>query len=569
MLERARSISSSGEPPEHAHAHAHAPGSAVDAHLTAAPTAASKVVATLGEVSLRPAVLDELLAAGVSCFRLDAGILRPPSWFVNAVSMATAAVQRSGRLCAFMLDMRAGLETSLCRREAEPLSIVAGTEVTLTIARDDSEWWSAERPNVLPLADSRLFNALQPGDTLHASRYLSAGGVESALSLCVLSVDKEECTAQLRAENSAVLDGYAQDAHIVVSRVVGQEGDDAASAVSPALCEADVEVLAALVAAGHTDAIDFIALSFCESGAQIEEARTMLATHGLGDCGVLAKIETRLGVAAFEEILDACDGIIISRGNLGNSVRLEACVRLQKEIIVRTNLAGKPVMLTRVLDSMCAATRPTRAEATDVANAVLDGVDGFVLGAETVRGLYPIEVVQCVQSISVEAEKVFNHRRFFTTRFEALVKEGTPPGLRASMASSLVRVADKVAAKLIVVRFFLWVRAGFDPHPLPPLAGLHQDGAAAPGGESVASRDSHPRYLSADAHMRRRHPLAHPGPRGGAARAAAALRDPHPGGPAGGAERGGDAHSGASVCGAQPAGGARRQRGAWSPAARG
>ena len=219
--------------------------------------------------------------------------------------------------------------------------------------------------------------------------------------------------------------------------------------------------------------------------------------------GVLAKVETRLACRNWEAILEEADGIIISRGNLGMTMPIAAVWRCQKEMISAANLAGKPSFsaprprapcgqteqrfahglrtdaaphaprmhaVTRVLDSMTSSPRPTRAEATDVANAVLDGIDGFLLGAETVRGLFPVEVVATLTRIALEAEKVFSHRSFFDWRMDALhstaqarisaprrlprpVSASKIEGLdlRASMASTLVRVSEKTASKLICV----------------------------------------------------------------------------------------------------------------------
>jgi pyruvate kinase len=167
------------------------------------------------------------------------------------------------------------------------------------------------------------------------------------------------------------------------------------------LCEEDREMLTAF--AGRS--VDFVALSHAESGAQIVEARAFLHSIGMREARVLAKVETRAALRDFEAILAEADGIIVSRGNLGMAVPIEKVARLQKEIVWRCNCAGKLVLVTRIFDSMADAPRPTRAEATDVANAVLDGVDAFLLGAETVRGMFPVETLTCVLAICAEAEK--------------------------------------------------------------------------------------------------------------------------------------------------------------------
>ena len=112
----------------------------------------------------------------------------------------------------------------------------------------------------------------------------------------------------------------------------------------------------------------------------------------------------------FENIINAADAVLFSRGNLGLDFEPEEMALLQKRCIARCNMLGKPILMTRFIDTMVNTPRPTRAEATDVANAVLDGVDGILLGAETVRGLYPLAAVQTVIKLCRAAEKYFDYR---------------------------------------------------------------------------------------------------------------------------------------------------------------
>ncbi|XP_029147071.2 pyruvate kinase 1, cytosolic-like [Arachis hypogaea] len=118
--------------------------------------------------------------------------------------------------------------------------------------------------------------------------------------------------------------------------------------------------------------------------------------------------DVRQGLTHFDEILREPDGIILSRGNLGIDLPPEKVFLFRKSALYKCNMAGKPVVLPRVVDSMTDNLRPTRAEATDVANAVLDGSDAILLGVETLRGLYPIETISTFGRICSEAEKVFN-----------------------------------------------------------------------------------------------------------------------------------------------------------------
>jgi pyruvate kinase len=153
------------------------------------------------------------------------------------------------------------------------------------------------------------------------------------------------------------------------------------------------------------------------------------------------------GLNNFDEILQEADGIILSRGNLGIDLPPEKVFLFQKSALHKCNMAGKPAVVTRVVDSMTDNLRPTRAEATDVANAVLDGSDAILLGAETLRGLYPVETISIVGKICAEAEKVFNQDLYFKRTVKHV---GEPMTHLESIASSAVRAAIKVKASVII-----------------------------------------------------------------------------------------------------------------------
>ncbi len=149
---------------------------------------------------------------------------------------------------------------------------------------------------------------------------------------------------------------------------------------------------------GVHNQIDFLSLSYTRHADDVRLARSHLSKLGdLCQTQILAKIENCEGLAQFDEILNEADGIILSRGNLGIDLPPEKVFLFQKVALNKCNFAGKPAVITRVVDSMVESPCPTRAEATDVANAVLDGTDAVLLGAETLRGLYPIETITTVR----------------------------------------------------------------------------------------------------------------------------------------------------------------------------
>ncbi|MBF6614605.1 MAG: pyruvate kinase [Chloroflexi bacterium] len=155
---------------------------------------------------------------------------------------------------------------------------------------------------------------------------------------------------------------------------------------------------------------DMVALSFVRSGADIEEGRRLVAARTDRYFPIIAKIESATAVDNFAEILAEADGVMVARGDMGVEMPPEGLPAIQKRIIAACNLTAKPVITaTQMLDSMIRNPRPTRAEATDVANAVLDGTDGIMLSGETATGKYPIEAAQTMARIALEAEKLFDY----------------------------------------------------------------------------------------------------------------------------------------------------------------
>jgi pyruvate kinase len=214
----------------------------------------------------------------------------------------------------------------------------------------------------------------------------------------------------------------------------------------PTLTDLDKEIITKW---GVRNNIDFLLLSYTRDAEDVRHAREFLSKLGdLRQTQIFAKIENAEGLHHFDEILQEADGIIFSRGNLGLDLPPEKVFLFQKLALYKCNMAGKPAVVTRVVDSMVGNLRPTRAEATDVANAVLDGSDAILLGAETLRGLYPVETISTVGKICAEAEKVFNQDLYFKKTVKYV---GEPMSHLESIASSAVRAAIKVKASVIIV----------------------------------------------------------------------------------------------------------------------
>ncbi len=193
--------------------------------------------------------------------------------------------------------------------------------------------------------------------------------------------------------------------------------------------------------------VDFIACSFVSKAQDVIDVRNYLEECGseFGRIEIIAKIESRAGVNNLESILDVCDGIMVARGDLGVEVPFEELPCIQKTIIKACRIHGKrSITATEMLESMVKQPRPTRAEISDVANAVYDGSSAIMLSGETAAGAYPVEAVKAMSKIAEQAEE---------TNYIAYIKESDYHILRLSeaLAHSACTLAEDIGANVIVV----------------------------------------------------------------------------------------------------------------------
>jgi pyruvate kinase len=366
---------------------------------------ASKVICTLGPACRNVDTLEAMINAGMSAARVDL-TWGPPEYHVQSLRNLQEAMLRTKRLCATIVDT-VGREV-VVRTEHEldeegwPIHttvthIEAGQEVRLT-SDPNARLSGGCLPVTFPFEE-----ICQQGDAFFVGRYLASGADDSSVWLEAKRVEGHEVICE--ANNSAELSGLLTVLH------AERHGEGLNPTNLPLLSEHDTSAIRYI--ADRFPDLDFLALTFTRSGEDVEEARAMLHQLDLDHVKILAKVEDASALHEFDSILTAADGIVLSRGNLGLDVAPEKMARVQKCVISACNLLGKPVIMTRIVDTMDVSPRPTRAEATDVANAVLDGTDAFLLGAETLRGRFPVPTVSIVSAIAREAEVVFDHEAVY------------------------------------------------------------------------------------------------------------------------------------------------------------
>ncbi|KGN48226.1 pyruvate kinase 2, cytosolic [Cucumis sativus] len=385
----------------------------------------TKIVGTLGPKSRSVQVISACLTAGMSVARFDFS-WGSPDYHQETLENLKIAVKSTKKLCAIMLDT-AGPEVLVVNRSEKSISLQEDGFLVLTPNQELEA--SSE---LLPINYDGLSKVVKKGDTLFLGQYLFTGSETTSVWLEVFEVKGDDVVCVVK--NSATLVGtmytlHAAEIHIDL----------------PTLTDKDKEIIATW---GVKNKIDFLSLSHARHAEDVRQARQFLSKLGdLNQTQIFAKIESVEGLTNFDDILQEADGIILARGNLGLDLPPEKVFLFQKTALYRCNMAGKPAVLTRVVDSMTNNLRPTRAEATDVANAVLDGSDAILLGAETLRGLYPVETVSTVSRICAESEKVFNQDLYFK---KAVKHIGEPMSHLESIASSAVRAAIKVKASVII-----------------------------------------------------------------------------------------------------------------------
>lgn len=346
----------------------------------------TKIVCTIGPSSESLENTKKLIHAGMNVARLNFshGDFEEHGNRIKNVGLANKEL---GTSVAILLDTK-GPEIRLGKLKEEPIELVQGDAITLTTEEILGDLTR------IPVTYSNLPNDLSVGSTVLID--------DGLIGLTVESIEGTE--VHCRIVNSG---------QIKSKKGVNVPG---VKISLPGITEKDAND----IVFGIEQGIDFIAASFVRKASDVLEIRELLEKHNASHIQIISKIENQEGVDNLDEILEVSDGLMVARGDLGVEIPAEEVPLVQKMMIKKCNRAGKPVITaTQMLDSMQRNPRPTRAEASDVANAIFDGTDAIMLSGETAAGKYPVESVQTMSRIAERAESALEYREIFTKQANA------------------------------------------------------------------------------------------------------------------------------------------------------
>ncbi len=340
----------------------------------------TKIVSTIGPASEDKEVLRELFLNGLNVARLNFSHGSHPEHKAKIETIKELREELDLPI-AIMLDTK-GPEIRLGSFSLDEVYLEPGTKYTLTVREDVLGNEEIASVSYKSLAD----------DIVIGDRILIDDGLVELLVEEI--VNKEDIVCK-------VLNG---------GTIKGQKGINVPNVDInlPAITEKDISD----IKFGIENGVDFIAASFIRKDSDILAIREILEENGGEDIHIISKIENREGVNNIDSIIESSDGIMVARGDLGVEIETEEIPIIQKRIISKCNMAGKPVITaTQMLDSMMRNPRPTRAEVTDVANAILDGSDAIMLSGETAAGKYPVEAVKTMFNIARTMERSPEYRK--------------------------------------------------------------------------------------------------------------------------------------------------------------
>ncbi|MDQ0224620.1 pyruvate kinase [Bacillus sp. 7586-K] len=345
----------------------------------------TKIVCTIGPASESIEKLTELMEAGMNVSRLNFshGDFEEHGNRIKNIREASAKLNKT---VAILLDTK-GPEIRTHTMENGAIELVAGNEIIISMTE--------------VVGTKEKFSVTYEGliDDVHiGSTILLDDGL---IELEVIGLDQANGEIKTKIKNSGTLKN---------KKGVNVPG---VSVKLPGITEKDAKD----IVFGIEQGVDFIAASFVRRASDVLEIRELLEEHNASHIQIIPKIENQEGVDNIDEILEVSDGLMVARGDLGVEIPAEEVPLVQKELIRKCNALGKPVITaTQMLDSMQRNPRPTRAEASDVANAIFDGTDAIMLSGETAAGSYPVEAVKTMHNIASRAEQALDYKEILSKR---------------------------------------------------------------------------------------------------------------------------------------------------------
>ena len=378
----------------------------------------TKIICTLGPSCGSKEMLVNMLNAGMDIARLNFSHGDHESHGKMLDTLKEAVKGIPGKQCAVLLDTKGPEIRTGFLEEHNNVSFEANQELEIT-----TDYSFEGNSSKIACSYKSLPKTVKPGDQI----LIADGSL-----VCIVEECLEE-SVRVTVKNNATI-GERKNMNLPGCIVD-----------LPTLTEKDEEDL---IDFGIKKGVDIIAASFIRSAADVENIKDVLGPRG-SHIKIISKIENQEGLKNYDEILAESDGIMVARGDLGMEIPPEKVFLAQKWMIDKANLAGKPVVTaTQMLESMIKNPRPTRAEASDVANAVLDGSDCVMLSGETAGGSYPLESVNIMARIACEAELMFDYDKLYN---DIRTYSPSPTTTAESIASACASAALSLKIDIIIV----------------------------------------------------------------------------------------------------------------------
>ncbi|MGI6093200.1 MAG: pyruvate kinase [Veillonellaceae bacterium] len=383
----------------------------------------TKIICTVGPGTDKPGILEEMLNAGMNVARFNFSHGNHAD-HAKRIAMVRAAAQRVNKPVALLLDTK-GPEMRIGKFADGKVLLQEGQKFILTV-RD-----ILGTNEIISVNHKSLPSEVTPGDIILLS--------DGLVSLRVEDINGQDIITTVL--NSGAMSDLKR---VAVPGV----------AVNlPFLSHQDISD----ILFGIEQNMDFIAASFVQRAADVLSIRRVLEDAG-ASMDIIAKIENAEGVKNIDEILKVVDGIMVARGDLGVEIPTEEVPVVQKMLIEKCNKAAKPVITaTQMLESMVANPRPTRAEASDIANAIMDGTDVIMLSGETASGNYPVEAVKVMAKIAVRTEEALNYETILLTNGIVLQRTTTD-----AISHATVQITHELGAAAVITA----TESGYTPRML-------------------------------------------------------------------------------------------------------